>query len=280
MRDLEVRAIESKIVSPQQFALANQIAKKTGKSVWSTLINLGLLKEEDVIVFFSQETGIPYIKISDYKISSDVLQLLDEDFCRENLVIPLFLIKDTLYVATYKPLDISLQDTLNSRTAHHCELLFSSPSSIEEAINLYYGFKDRFSEVSEMLMSQRPLHSIPHYRSSERIPLNIPLLLKVEDKDFILNNPAPILGKIIDVSLSGTGLGAEIPIFIPKGLIVTLEITLPNREDSLVSDIVAKAEVIYSRFMKRDSYHLGLRFTEFKKPDRERLLRFATCGET
>ena len=60
MEELEQKLIQDKWVTTEQLALAAQESKRIGKSIWVTLVRLGILSEEDIAIFFAQESGIPY----------------------------------------------------------------------------------------------------------------------------------------------------------------------------------------------------------------------------
>ncbi len=116
MDDLENKLVEDKWITNEQFYLARQESYRTGKSIWAILVKLGYLSEEDISLFFSQESNIPFIKISDYQIKQETLDLIDENFCIQNLIIPLFKVKDVLFVACSNPLNTSLMEALAKMT--------------------------------------------------------------------------------------------------------------------------------------------------------------------
>lgn len=273
MEDLEARLVKNNWVNPQQLALAGREALKLGKSIWVALIKLGILNQEDMAVFFSQESGIPYIKISDFKIPSEFIQLLSEDFCRQHLVMPFCKLKDTLYVAAVNPLDTTVQDYLTSKTGLRIELLFASPDSMNEALNVNYGIIDTFFDSQKYIIKQAPLRSLVFYRESERAVCDIAFNLEIIDEDLARVYSGKLLvSRVKNISLSGTSVGVETQEFIPKGCRVLL-IFQPEASPVLERQIRIKGEIAYCSMEKPRCYFLGIKFTEAQKEDIDEILR-------
>ena len=272
MQDLEAKLIQDSWITPQQFNLAKQEAAKLAKSIWVALVRLGYLTAEDLAIFFAQETGIAYVRISDYEISGEVASLIDEDFCRENAVIPLFKVEDRLFVAFSNPLDTALVDRLAKLTVLDVEPLIASAESISKALDIYYGLKDQDFAIEKFVMKQTPLRKLSFWRESERLPLEIPVSVKVEDKRVFLHYSSPIEGATRNISGGGTALGLHIFLFIPKGTKLLLEF---KSVAQLTQVIKAKGEVVYCRMEKGQRYFLGIKFTEIDAHSRSQLLKLS-----
>ncbi len=276
MEDLELKLIQDKWVSLEQFNLAKQETDKCGKSIWVGLLKLGYLTGEDVAVFFAQETNIAYVRISDYEIAPEVLSLVDENFCRENLVMPLFKVKDRLFVVFNNPLDTALVDRLAKLSGCDIEPLIASAESINQALDLYYGLEDRVFDIERFVMKQGPLRRISYWRESERRPLEIPVSIKIEDKNVVLHYSSPIDGSTRNISNGGTAVGLNIFLFIPSGTNVYLEFKLGGDLSSKSQQIIkAKGEVVYCRMEKGQRYFLGIKFIEIEDGARNKLLRLS-----
>ncbi|MFH0827911.1 MAG: hypothetical protein V1919_01955, partial [Candidatus Omnitrophota bacterium] len=109
---LEEKLITEKWVEPWQLNKAKTAADNSGQSLWVSLVKFGILSEDEIALFLAQESGIPYVKISDYAIDQEVLRLVEENFALQNKIIPLFKLGNTLFVACSNPLDSGLLDTV------------------------------------------------------------------------------------------------------------------------------------------------------------------------
>lgn len=275
MEDIELKLIQQNMITDAQLNLAKQDAARCGKSLWATLVKLGVMSEEDVAVFFSQESGINYVRIADYKIDYEVIRLLDEAFCRQNSVMPLFKIKDTLFVACSNPLDTTLVDNINKASGCIVELLMASKHSISQALDLYCGPEERAFEFAELMYKQNPLQGLVPWRESERLDLSIPVSVKVEDKSISLTCSSPLEGYTRNISQSGTAIGLQVFLFLPKGINVSLEFKPQEASFGISPTIKAKGEVVYSRMEKGQRYLLGILFTEIEDDARNQLFRLA-----
>ncbi len=130
MEDLESKLINCGLITAQQALQAEKEALACGKALCATLVKLGFVTEEEMAIFFANESSIPYIRVSDYCVSWEVLATLDENFCRQYLVIPVFKIKEVLFVAVSNPLDTALMDNLFKINGCDIEHLIASCSQI------------------------------------------------------------------------------------------------------------------------------------------------------
>ncbi|MFH0790619.1 MAG: PilZ domain-containing protein [Candidatus Omnitrophota bacterium] len=278
MEDLELKLVDEKWVTIHQLELAKQEAVKCGKSLWVALVKLGYIPEDDIAAFFAQESNISYVRFSDYKIQPEILALLDEDFCRQNSVIPLFKIKDVLFVVCNNPLDTVLMDRVTKLTGCSIELLAASTHSINAALNLYHGLEDRLFDFGKFIIKQVPLQGVSFWRESERLALNIPVSLKIEDSSCVLRYSSIIKGCSRDISSNGTAVGLEVFLFLPKGVNVSLEFN-PNQNLSGPGEIIrAEGEIVHSRMEKAQRYFLGVKITEIEKESYIKLLQLATSS--
>ncbi|MCM8800664.1 MAG: PilZ domain-containing protein [Candidatus Omnitrophica bacterium] len=276
MQDITLKLIQDNWIDTQQFNLASQESERTGKSIWASLIKLGFLSSEDVAIFFAQETGIPYVRVSDYSISSEVLNLVEEGFCRENLFIPLFKVKEKLYIAMINPLDTALVDRITKITGLDIEPLISNIESINSALDTYYGLSEEAFAIEKFVFKQQPLRKIGYWREQERLPLKIPVYLQLDDKEIKLHYSSPIEGTTCNISHGGTAVGLNIFLFIPKGVKVNLEFK-PKHDlnSSSPLNIKAKGEIIYCRMEKEQRYFLGIKFIQIDDESRNKLITLA-----
>jgi len=275
MGDLETKLVEDKWITNEQFYLARQESYRTGKSIWAILIKLGYLAEEDIILFFSKESSIPYIKISDYKIKQEILDLIDENFCIQNLVIPLFKVQKVLFVACNNPLNASLIDTLAKMTGCVIEPLITTAHSILGALDLYWRMEDKIFEAGKFIIKQNPVQGFSLWRESERLPLKIPVSIKIEDESVVVRSSVAIEGNTHDISKGGTAVGLQLFLFLPKGLKVFLKFN-PGKNSSIATKILeAKGEVVHCHIEKEMHYFLGIKFIDIQDEVRNALLKLA-----
>lgn len=275
MENLENKLIADNWITQERLERARQEAAHTRKSVWAMLIKLGFISWDNLCIFFAQESGVPYVQISDYKINPETLRILDEDFCRQNVVIPLFKIKETVSIACSNPLDTELLNNILKCVPFNVELLLAPSASILNALDTFYGPRENAFELEKLIIQQGPLKGLAFWRESERLSLAIPVSMKIEDSALALSYTLPIDGWTRDISHNGTAIGLEVFLYLPKRINVSLEFKPEHTLLSSGKTIKTKGEIVYCRMEKGQHYFLGIKFTEISAQARDELFRLA-----
>lgn len=255
---LEVKLFKESWISSSQYLKAKEEQKKINKSLYACLIKLGDLTEEKVFLFFAQHSGIPYVRLSNYKLNSELLDLYPEKLYRENIFLPLALIDNVLYVCMANPLDSELINLLKYQANYDIYTLFAGPSSIIATINNYFGPDDKNFSLDELVVSPAALNTIPFFRESERIGINIPVEIGIIDPRINLVSSAYVSAVACDISKSGKALGVKALIFIPPQ--VNIAIKFPTKDLAYE----AKGQVIRCKMEKNGQFFLGITFSEIK----------------
>lgn len=276
MAELAMRLIEKGLVTSGQLNSAEKEASKNKKSVWSALIKLGYLSEEDMTLFFAQESGITYVRVSEYKVDEEVVRLLHETFCRQHILIPLFQVKETLYVACSNPLDTMAIDDAAKMSGCTIEPLVACVRSIKAALDEYFGPPDEDFMIEKLVFRQPPLQGITFKRESERLALNIPAVLTVLDKSVALRASSRIEGYTRNISASGAALSLRVLLFLPKGINIALE--LKPEQTIFKSGAIIKTigEIIYCNMEQGKHYLVGIKFKKIEHEELEKLIKLAS----
>lgn len=275
MAGIEARLIQGGWVTQEQLKTAQLEAERANKNIWSSLVKLGYLSEEDVFIFFAQESNLCYVKVADYALEGSVLKILDEPFCREHVVIPLYKVKTTLFVACANPQDTDTIDSIARTTGLTVEPLCASHHSVQQALDTYFGPKDSVFMFEQFLFKPAPLQGITFHREAERTPLNIPVTVKVLDKDVILRYSAPIEGFTRNISISGTAIGLQVFLYLPKGLEVLLEFKTEYTLFKAEKTLTARGTIVYCGMEKGLRYALGIAFTQIDNDVLNKLLQIS-----
>lgn len=105
-----------------------------GKAV----VSMGLVDEAELLKVLGDHLGLPSLDILKYSIQDEALKLVSEEFARENSIIPLFVIEESLTIATADPMNIDVIDQLTRDTGMEIMLVLSIEMDIERSIDLYY----------------------------------------------------------------------------------------------------------------------------------------------
>lgn len=128
------------IVTARQVNDARIESINTGRTIESILIERNFVKPTDIQQAKAAQLGIPYIKLSDVKISSTVLTLVPEQLARRYLILPFDVdsSRHTISLAMKDPLDLQLIQFLEQKTGFRITPYFSTEAEIADSIQTQY----------------------------------------------------------------------------------------------------------------------------------------------
>ena len=133
-------------------ALAQQ--KTTNDKIGVTLIEMGMIEEDDFATAYSQQLG--YRKADNFillEADSTVAALIPEDFARENRVLAVNSNETTIIVAMEDPEDVVAIDSIKRLTNLIPDILVSGPTLLEKSLDKVYGEIQKTAEVAETIDS-------------------------------------------------------------------------------------------------------------------------------
>ncbi|MEW6608471.1 MAG: ATPase, T2SS/T4P/T4SS family [bacterium] len=132
--------VERGIINYTQLNEALSVQKKRGDRLACILVELGLMKEDDIADFLSRELKIPRVKAKDLdKIELSVKNIIPENIMRRELTLPISKKDNTLVVALVDPLNVIAIDEIRSRTGCEIKTVVATEREIRNAIEKYYG---------------------------------------------------------------------------------------------------------------------------------------------
>lgn len=265
--ELENRLVEGEWVSAAQLERAREEAAAASNSLWFSLMKLGYLTEEEIMKFFSCESGIPYVNVSDYRYDAHLLRLMGADFCVQNLVFPLFSVGRRLYVACSNPFNSSVLDSLARMSGMDVEPLIASADSILRAQDSYWRFDERIFEATKYLTGKKKrLLGVSLSRSSERIPLNVPVSIWPQGPSFRLSVPGSISASTRDITADGNAICCVAGVFLPPQLACGLLFNIST------GDFKIDGTVANCRIEKSGEYYIGIQFNNINAQEKKVLL--------
>ena len=144
---------EGKISDSQlNSALAEQKVSK--EKLGTVLLDQGLITEDDLIKVYSMQLGYDLASDEDlFSADPEVVQIIPEDFARQNMVLALRKSNTTIVIAMEDPEDLVAIDSLKRLTNLNPEVLVASPSGLNRALDQIYGKIRQAGEVEEAVES-------------------------------------------------------------------------------------------------------------------------------
>src|SRR5206468_3527396 len=100
---------------------------------------LGFVSEEDITECLSQQFGVPSINLDHFEIDASVIKLINADVARKYNILPVNKTGATITIAMADPTNVFAMDDIKFMTGYNVEPVVASESSLEEAIEKYYG---------------------------------------------------------------------------------------------------------------------------------------------
>ncbi len=139
MRDFTDLLLRRGVVSLDQLAEATTLARDSNLAIGDALIQLGYAEPETVYRALAEFHKLDYVDLTSERIPDEVIQLVPESVARENSIIPFKDEDDALHVLVSDPFDLETIEKLRFILNRKVETALAPRSSIQEAINRYYG---------------------------------------------------------------------------------------------------------------------------------------------
>lgn len=130
--------VEKGLLTEEQCHKALDVQKKTGKRLGQAVIDLGYVKEEDLLQILSRQMALPHIWLRKGLIDPKIVDVISGEKARLYKIMPMFRIKDTLIVATSDPQAIFVFDDIEKMTGLNVQPVLTRSIDIEKAITEYY----------------------------------------------------------------------------------------------------------------------------------------------
>jgi len=135
--------IEKDIINATQLEHALQVQGERGGLIGQLLVSMGYATEEDIAQAITVQYGFPYLPLKGYEIDENVVKLIPEHVARQYGLIPIDKIGDTLTIAMANPLNMQAVEDIELLTHCNTQVFVSTLSDLSDAINRYYGKKQR-----------------------------------------------------------------------------------------------------------------------------------------
>ena len=128
--------VGAKLISEQQLREAVAIQKqKGGNHLSGTLVKMGLIEEDKLLSFLSQQYRIPAVNLNSYQfIDPSIIKLVPIELVKKHMVLPLKRVGSNLTVAMADPTNVFGLDDLKFRTNYSIQPVIASESALLEAI--------------------------------------------------------------------------------------------------------------------------------------------------
>ena len=157
--------VEKGIITEHQLQQALEEQKKTGKLLGRVLVDLGLVKDDDILAILGAQTGMEEVDISNIEVSPQLLEKVPGPLAKAYKIVPLRMEGNTLLVAMGDPLNIQALDDLRFLLDCDVKGLISNEQAVNEAIDRLYGGE---METVEDLLKELEAEAAPLEEAEEK----------------------------------------------------------------------------------------------------------------
>ncbi len=131
--------LKENLVTPQQLEKAISHQNANGSKLDNAVATLGYVKEQEIRALLSRQYGVPSIDLAHFEVDPSIIRIIPPETARKYQVLPLSRSERTLTLAMADPANVFAMDDVAFITGYAVEPVVASESSVEAAIEKYYG---------------------------------------------------------------------------------------------------------------------------------------------
>ncbi len=143
--------VKNNVISAQQLLDAIDRQKQTGQRLGQVLIELGLIKEEQLLSYLSQQLQIPFVDLRRYNFDVSLIHRLRESYARRYRAIILADQGAQLLVGMADPMDIFASDELERILEQPIQPAVVKESELLSTLDLVYRRTEEIANFAEEL---------------------------------------------------------------------------------------------------------------------------------
>lgn len=143
--------VDEKFISPEQLKIALQKQQQDPQKKLGELLEAsGVATTDDIHHALAMQLGLPFVRLRNFDIDTEVLNYISEDIARQYSVMPLFRENGHMIVAVANPTSTETAAVLRFTTASEIDIAVATQQDIDAAINRYYGTYNDTKAMEEM----------------------------------------------------------------------------------------------------------------------------------
>ncbi len=131
--------LKENMVTPQQLQEALGHQKMNGGKLGKAFVTLGYVRDEEITSLLSRQYGVPSINLDHFEVDPAIIKIIPSETSRKYQILPLSRSGATLTIAMADPTNVFAMDDIKFMTGYNVEPVVASETSLEDAIEKYYG---------------------------------------------------------------------------------------------------------------------------------------------
>jgi type IV pilus assembly protein PilB len=130
--------VKSRVISPEQLAVALNEQKQLGLRLGETLMKLNYITDEALRRALCSQLSIPFMDLNAYAIDPRLTKLINRNYAKKHLVVPVCMGADTLTLAMEDPTDTAIVEEIRSFTGCAVNVVTSTYQTLQRAFRRLY----------------------------------------------------------------------------------------------------------------------------------------------
>ncbi len=143
--------VQNNVIADADLQTALEKQKQTGQRLGRTLIDMGLVDEDQFLTFLSQQFKIPFVDLRRFKFDVELVQRLPETYARRYRSLILSDHKGQLLVGMADPMDIFAFDEIERILQQSIQQAVVRESELLNTLDLVYRRTDEIASFAEEL---------------------------------------------------------------------------------------------------------------------------------
>lgn len=147
---LKTIILKSGFVKAEDFDAAVKTSQELSKPITDVLIYRGFISEDILGSLIGEYYQVPYIKLRNKQIPSEVLQILPEEAATTFHMIPFAMSQDMVQIAMEDPSDLEAREFAKRKSGKALKISYATSSDLTQALGQYKkNIKDVFTNIIE-----------------------------------------------------------------------------------------------------------------------------------
>jgi type IV pilus assembly protein PilB len=154
IKDLADVLLEEGLITADQLDQATAEQERLGRTLGRVLIDLGMVKETDLVAALARQVGLDYVDLTDQHIDPTAASMVSEQVARRYRAMPIGIEDGRLIVAMSDPSNVFALDDIRTITGMDVKPVVATAGDIEAAIRRYGQFEQSVEDISAEASSQ------------------------------------------------------------------------------------------------------------------------------
>ncbi|MGH2547589.1 MAG: type II secretion system protein GspE, partial [Actinomycetota bacterium] len=131
IKDLADVLLEEGLITEEQLQRAQSEQERKGRSLGRVLIELGLVKETDLVAALARQVGLEFVDLSDHSIDPSAASLISDQVARRYRALPIAFEDSRLVVAMSDPSNVFALDDIRTITGLEVKPVVATAADID-----------------------------------------------------------------------------------------------------------------------------------------------------